>query len=261
MEPREQINRIAKHKDALAKILRDASEYLRDSRLCTDAKQTLEHWGLYLHSSYHMSELCRPAISPTADPDLSKAYKQTCIDNLVNTVEAFLGLNNIVSEDFLDLTTTSIDGPQTSFARQSWAAVHRALSSALMLGILGEHTHNDRAKKLLTRFINVMADITNNLDPQEISTPIQRGLAALSKLNIQEAQDLNGVNGIGKKDSEDVAAIITPSSSEDHERSPYSVLVCCYNVQYYPMRIVTDSDNEQNHILWGPQQEDHIHIV
>jgi hypothetical protein len=130
-----------------------------------------------------------------------------------------------------------------------------------MLGILGEHTHNDRAKKLLTRFINVMADITNNLDPQEISTPIQRGLAALSKLNIQEAQDLNGVNGIGKKDSEDVAAIITPSSSEDHERSPYSVLVCCYNVQYYPMRIVTDSDNEQNHILWGPQQEDHIHIV
>lgn len=99
-----------------------------------------------------------------------------------------------------------------------------------MLGILGEHTHNERAKKLLIRFINVMADITNNLDLQEISTPIQRGLAALSKLNIQEAQDLNGVNGIGKKDSEDVAAIITPSSSGDHERSPYSVLVCCHNI-------------------------------
>ena len=99
-----------------------------------------------------------------------------------------------------------------------------------MLGILGEHTHNDRAKRLLVRFVNVMADITNNLDPQEISTPIQRGLTALSKLNIQEAQDLNGVNGIGKKDSDDVAAIITPSSSDDHDRSPYSVLVCCHNI-------------------------------
>ena len=107
MKPREQIARIGEHRDALAKILREASEYLRDSRLCTDAKQTLEHWGLYLHSSYHMSELCRPAISPTADPELSKAYMRTCIDNLVNTVEAFLGLNNIVSPfDTQDLEST-----------------------------------------------------------------------------------------------------------------------------------------------------------
>lgn len=97
-----------------------------------------------------------------------------------------------------------------------------------MLGILGEHSHNDRAKRLLIRFINVMADITTNLDPQEISTPIQRGLAALSKLNIQEARDLSDVNGntVGKLDSDDVAAMITPSSSDLEERSPYSVLVC-----------------------------------
>ena len=97
-----------------------------------------------------------------------------------------------------------------------------------MLGILGEHTHSDRAKKLLIRFINVMADITTNLDPQEISNPIQRGLAALSKLNIQEARDLSDANGnaLGRLDSDDVAAMITPSSSDLEERSPYSVLVC-----------------------------------
>ena len=228
MKAREHIARIGEHRDALSKILKEASEYLRDSRMCTDAKQTLEHWGLYLHSSYHMSELCRPAISPTADPELSKAYRRTCIDNLVNTVEAFLGLNNIVSplEDEV-LEDISTHNSQTSFARQSWAAVHRALSSALMLGILGEHNHNDRAKKLLTRFINVMADITTSLDPQEISAPIQRGLAALSKLDIQEARDLSDANGnaIGKMDSDDVAAMITPSSSDVEERSPYSLLV------------------------------------
>ena len=87
---------------------------------------------------------------------------------------------------------------------------------------------NDRAKKLLIRFINVMVDITNNLDAQEISTPIQRGLAALSKLNIQEAQGVSDVNGvaIGKVDNDDVAALITPANSTDlEERSPYSVLV------------------------------------
>ena len=96
MSPREQIARITEHRDELALILREAAEYLRDSRKCSNSRETLEHWGVYLHSSYHMSELCRPAISPNADPELSNAFKQTCIDNLVNTVEAFLGLNNIV---------------------------------------------------------------------------------------------------------------------------------------------------------------------
>ena len=99
MSSREQIARITQHRDALAHILKDAAEYLRDSRKCSSSRETLEHWGLYLHSSYHMSELCRPAISPNADEELVNAFKQTCIDNLVNTVEAFLGLNNIVSEN------------------------------------------------------------------------------------------------------------------------------------------------------------------
>ena len=74
-----------------------------------------------------------------------------------------------------------------------------------------------------------MADITNNLDPQEISTPIQRGLAALSKLGIQDGQDAGAVNGIaiGSDHHEDVSVIITPSASGSdlEERSPYSVLV------------------------------------
>ena len=96
-----------------------------------------------------------------------------------------------------------------------------------MLGIIGEHMRNERARRLLSRFINVIADITNNLDPQEISSPIQRGLAALSKLSIHDARDSQVANGIalGLRDHEDVSAIITPANSELEERSPYSVLV------------------------------------
>lgn len=97
MNGHEEIARITEHRDALASIMGDCAEYLRDSRKCTNPRETLEHWALYLHSSYHMSELCRPAISPNADAELVKAYKPICVENLVNTVEAFLGLNNIVS--------------------------------------------------------------------------------------------------------------------------------------------------------------------
>jgi len=104
LSPREQIARITEIQDELAKIMGEAAEYLRDSRKCTTSRETLEHWGLYLHSSYHMSELCRPAVNHNADPELVKAFKQTCVANLVNTVEAFLGLNNIVS--CTSITTT-----------------------------------------------------------------------------------------------------------------------------------------------------------
>ena len=120
------------------------------------------------------------------------------------------------------------------------------MGSALILGILGEHNRSDRARRLLTRFINVIADITNNLDPQEISSPIQRGLSALSKLGIAEAETSKHANimNFSSQDRLSVAedgslkienAMITPDSNqhdETHELSPYSVL---------------------NTILWGEQ--------
>lgn len=110
---------------------------------------------------------------------------------------------------------------QTSFARQSWAALHRALGSALLIGIIGEHNRQERAKRLVNRFANVMADITNNLDPQEISSPIQRGLNALRKLT-DPSMPMD--TGIGKHDG---PAVITPASSGSpgtEQYSPYSVL-------------------------------------
>lgn len=97
MSPREQMARIQEHRDELDNVMKNAAPYLRDSRKCENSREMLEHWGLYLHSAYHMSELCRPAINPNADPELVKAFRQICIDNLINTVEAFLGLNNVVS--------------------------------------------------------------------------------------------------------------------------------------------------------------------
>ncbi|TKA83098.1 hypothetical protein B0A55_00868 [Friedmanniomyces simplex] len=179
MDPAEQYTRILRHRDEIAAIMRDSAAHLRDSRQCTSTKETLEHWGLYLHSSYALSELYRPAISPSAsDSEIAKAFRAPCLENLINTVESYLGLINI-----------------TAYARQSWAAMHRALSSALLLGILGEHTRSERARRLIGRFVAVIGDITNSVDPQEISVPVQRGLAALGRLKIQEPVGRGGGGG------------------------------------------------------------------
>jgi hypothetical protein len=172
-----------------------------------------------------VSELCRPAISPsTANYELSKAFKQTCIDSLVSTVEAFLGLQNI-----------------TPYARQSWAAVHRSLSSALLLGIMGEHAHNERARRLLGRFVALMSDMQSALDPQELAAPMERAITALKKLNIQESrpsrfiEDIalapSGGSVVDSSESPGMAGVdhssVFPSNTSalvDEEYSPYSVL-------------------------------------
>lgn len=158
--------RITEHRNELQEIMVDAADYLKDSRRCRSMRDQLEHWALYLHISYVTSELCRPAISPsTQNLDLSKTLRKTCIDSLTNTVEAFLGLQNM-----------------TPFATRSWSSVHRSLSSALLLGILGEQHRNERARSLLSNLVQVLTDITANVDPVELSAPITRSVAALQRL-------------------------------------------------------------------------------
>ncbi|KAI4736491.1 hypothetical protein E4T50_13022 [Aureobasidium sp. EXF-12298] len=225
MSSRELFARITNHRNEIDDIMAGTADYLRDSRTCKTVEESLEHWALYLHVSYIVSELCRPAISPsTANYELSKAFKQTCIDSLVSTVEAFLGLQNI-----------------TPYARQSWAAVHRSLSSALLLGIMGEHAHNERARRLLGRFVALMSDMQSALDPQELAAPMERAITALKKLNIQESRPSRFIEDIAmapsggsvadSSESPGMAGVdhssVFPSNTSalvDEEYSPYSVL-------------------------------------
>lgn len=175
MSSRELHSRIQRSRDELNIVLRECAEHLRDSRKCRSPRESIEHWCLYLHVSYITSELCRPAISPsTSDPELARQFRQTCLDSLINTVDAWLGLQNI-----------------TSYARQSWASVHRALSSALLLGIMREHAHNDRCRKLLGRFIGLMGDMTSGVNPAELAAPMTRAIEALRKLRIHETPTEN----------------------------------------------------------------------
>ncbi|KKY26309.1 putative fungal specific transcription [Diplodia seriata] len=171
--PLETLSRIAQRRQEIQEIMFDAADYLRDSRKCRSMRNQLEHWALYLHMSYITSELCRPALSPTVtEHDLARPLRKACIDSLANTVEAFLGLQNM-----------------TVFASRSWAAVHRSLSCALLLGILKEPERNDRARMLLEKLISVLTDITSKVDPTELSTPVTRSMIALRKLlNLQDAR-------------------------------------------------------------------------
>ncbi|TID26976.1 c6 transcription [Venturia nashicola] len=150
-------------------LLNEAADHLRDNKLCRSIKQQLEYWNLYLHRSYMTSELCRPILRKRHNPeananDIASSIRKSCIESLADTVEAFIGLQNV-----------------TKFACQSWAAVHRSLSSALLLGILREPSQNERVHMLLSKLISVMSSINTGMEPLESSAPITRSIEALKK--------------------------------------------------------------------------------
>lgn len=149
-----------------------AAKHLRDYRSCKSIKDQIEYWALALHASYIKSELCRPAVSPTtSDFDASRELRQMCIDSLMRTVEAFLGLGNV-----------------SLIYTRPWATVHRALSSGLLLGILGEPLRNPAAHTLLAKLIAIMREVSAMTDHTELSAPVQRSISALTKLNAPESR-------------------------------------------------------------------------
>ena len=219
---------IIDRRDELAAMMKQALHHLRDATACRSMKDQLEHWNLYLHKSYVTSELYRPTLKRgAADSELKAHLRETCIESLADTVDAFLGLQNM-----------------TRFANQSWAAVHRSLSSALLLGILKEPNRNQRVRILLEKLITVMSEVTSTLDPSEISAPIARSVWALRLLNSQDI----------KRERKQTV----PSIPNWNEMSPN--MLSMFNEPWYSNASASDTSNEgspymlMDNILWGTQR-------
>lgn len=162
------------HRQGVLAIGRQAHGHLRELSSCASMRDYLEHWNWHMHRSYVISELYRPILTKLECHDeVIRNLRTVCIEALTNTVDAFLNLHNM-----------------TAFARMSWAAVHRSLSSALLLGILKEPAHSERVRVMLDRFIAVMSSMEYS-EPAEVPTPITRAVAALLRLNVREGDDFH----------------------------------------------------------------------
>ena len=172
------LSRCVDLRDEITRTRDTAADHLKDQRNCKTIRDQVEYWVLRLHASFMTSELCRPAISPgTADFDKGAALRRLCIANLLTTVEAFNGLSSA-----------------SPLHARSWAVLHRALSAALLLGILGEPLRNSRAHDVIRQLIKTMKDgprsENNNGVPfheEEMSGPVARSVSALNKLSAPES--------------------------------------------------------------------------
>ena len=210
--------RIECHRREIEDMMDHAVQHLKDASACMSIKDQLEYWNLYMHRSYILAELYRSALRRKGTPPELIDLRASCIGHLADTVEAWLGLQNV-----------------TRFATQSWAAIHRSLSSALLLGILKQPQENYRVRILLDKLIGVMSSINSSSDPTEISAPIARAVVALSRLNggmIPEAamsRSMTVVSGPGWEASNLTADALLYGESpiekkSSSEGSPYEVM-------------------------------------
>ena len=170
------LSRCVDLRNEIARTRDNAADHLKEPRACKTIRDQVEYWVLHLHASYMTSELCRPAISPgTADFDKGAALRRLCIANLLNTVEAFNGIANA-----------------SPLHARSWSVLHRALSAALLLGILGEPLRNSRAHDTIRQLIKIMKegatpDQAETGLEQEMDGPVTRSVSALNKLIAAES--------------------------------------------------------------------------
>jgi len=207
-----------KVQEELIDIIRNAAPHLRDVTNCRSIRDQLEHWCFDLHVSFFTSELFRPLLKhQKPNTEQMIRLREVCIENLAKTVNAFLGLQNVASS-----------------VKTSWAVLQKALSSALMLGILQEPLSDNRVKSLLDRFMAVMMDLNSGLGPSELPAPLSRSIAALQRLLALPANSNLSASkiishqfepGATRQDMEEVAKTKSPHSmsSSQSSGSPYTL--------------------------------------
>jgi hypothetical protein len=206
-----------------------ASGHLRDVKMIKSMKDHLEHWNFQMHRSYVTSELCRSVLtSSRKGPGAITSLRAVVLSNLLQTVNAFLSLQRI-----------------NSFAKQSWAAVHRSLSSALLLCILGETKRVETTHQMISELVEVLSEMYSKLESAEVPTPISRSIAVLQKFTIvpdsEEGQPLDlgwddavNIADLSFSASRSLSSASTHGLSTESRASPYSKV---------------------NDILWGSNRE------
>ncbi|KAE8362215.1 hypothetical protein BDV27DRAFT_20422 [Aspergillus caelatus] len=137
---------IQAYKERIQHIMIEAKPYLRDRKYCFSTSEHLERVVLKLHSSYFSSELLRPSLKMTADPNdpLTTSMRSDCVSNLMTTVEAYVEMHSV-----------------SSHASRSWIALQRAISSVFLLAVTEESKTNPRFWTLLREMKMIIAERAN----------------------------------------------------------------------------------------------------
>lgn len=154
---------------------------LRNKDACKSALDRLQHFAIRLHTSFILSVCCRPALmrseSTRLDAPQKKFLADRCKLNLTETVRMFLAMHQL-----------------SVIPTRSWAFTYHGLSSAVLLGILGDSKGDPEVRQLQGDLISALSATAakEQTSPQphihrsdhdiELSGPLSRALMALKNI-------------------------------------------------------------------------------
>lgn len=167
------------------KVVEDIREkmipQLRSKEACRSAIDRLHYYAIRLHTSFVVSVCCRPALrrgeSALLDADQKKILGDKCKINLTETVRMFLAMHQL-----------------SVIPTRSWAFTYHGLSSAVLLGILGETKADLEVRGLQGDLIDALSATAakEKTSPPthihrtdrdiELSGPLSRALTALKNI-------------------------------------------------------------------------------
>lgn len=152
---------------------------LRSTDLCKTLQDRLQHYAVILHTSFVVSVFCRPALRrgecPGMDANQKAILADKCKANLAETVRMYLKMHSL-----------------SVIPTRSWAFTYHGLSSAVLLGILGETKTDPEVRQLQGNLISALSTTAakEQVSPGfpksdrdiELSGPLSRALVALQNI-------------------------------------------------------------------------------
>ncbi|EFQ32804.1 fungal specific transcription factor domain-containing protein [Colletotrichum graminicola M1.001] len=175
---------------------------IRIKEQCKRAMDRLQHYAVRLHTSFVISVCCRPALRRDCTkltPEQKSYLSEKCQHNLAETVRMFLAMHQL-----------------SVIPTRSWAFTYHGLSSALLLGILGETKNSPEVRQLqgdliaalsatAAKEVNSPSTHVPKTDKDiELSGPLWRALTALR--NIYEHGTIMGTSQMKGSDSSGTAS-------------------------------------------------------
>jgi hypothetical protein len=152
---------------------------MRVKEACKTVQDTLQYYAIRLHTSFVVSVLCRPALRRGERLGLNLAQKKLladkCKQNLAETVRMYLKMHSL-----------------SVIPTRSWAFTYHSLSSAVLLGILGETKTDPEVRQLQGHLISALSataakeqtvpGLPKSDKDIELSGPLSRALVALKNI-------------------------------------------------------------------------------
>ncbi|KAF2090165.1 hypothetical protein K490DRAFT_23, partial [Saccharata proteae CBS 121410] len=169
------LSSVADNVREIERIRLHATLHLQELKHCHTVQQLCEYHLHDVHTKFVISWLCRPALSIRASnherPEFRATLAAKCKESLADCLESFLKLYTL-----------------SEYASRSWATLHNGLSSALLLGLIGETHSNPRVRQLQGELIDILTPKASDGEIPAAGTTItlstfhERALKALKVL-------------------------------------------------------------------------------